>query len=615
MLNPTQNNTSATPRQSGGKGLARKRNRYRWLESKVFQRKEGEVERVVPNPNKNQPVSHSKNSVGGGHIYLPSPQQQEVGVFGVDSNKRINIWNSSAARVTRALTSGSVEDNDTTDDCISRCNNNANSTNNCHQDTSNNNCESDCESDEDPENTKRVIGMSFDDLFPSSLFEISTGAPQQTSLTLVDILENVIQTGEPSMGIPVVRAGRKRGRNEMATNSSSTSSVRFSIDFLPQFKSCPMFVSSRNVSGVVLLCRSDESSPMVVHGHGLNETSIGNNNNNNNHNNNNLIDMARSLTLPVDKPFSRSVGSSGTCPTENETETETEIDNIDKEIETEIDDSFRTCQIDVSHQTNIGIEVQIDLSTNTVEQQSSSNSNSNSNNRLEALQAFGNSDDSSDDDGVHHNHFFNRASPPLGIGNLGMTDSTDDDCDEHENETDEDYRTLFETVDSVIFGVDLLGNINEWNYKMEELTGISRNDAKGRSLLEDTSLPFLPCECTDTGGSVPLESEVHPVLYRAYSGKSTQQFRLNLKSTTTTGISTKTSNPGEEEKHHGMLRVLVASVSPRYNKRGEVMGALFLAGDFTSDSMMFHSIKTDAHELRKLIDTANAPIFGIDAYG
>jgi len=502
----------------------------------------------------------------GGPILLPSAPMlipQVVGVFGVDANKRINIWNDSAARVTGA---GIPNTNEFSFEA---------------------NSEEDGEgsSQADWEQHRRVIGMAMDDLFPSS--DYTTGnvhaasEESRTRSSLIDVLDTVFRTGEPSMAVPFTKAGRKRGREKMSNY--------FAVDFLPQFASCPMFVSSRNVSGVVLVCKSTPRP-------------------NRNEQQQQLLDKPRSLSA---------ASSNGTCPTE----TETEVD-IDKEItETdEIGSSFHTCQIDGSYRTMAASNV-VDSSFHSCQIDSSVRVDNAANimkrnKRLEALEAFEDSsvgEDSTEENGIDQPIFANFPSPPLTERKAVVENG------------DEDYHALFETVDSLIFGVDTAGTINEWNYKMEALTGISRNDAIGRSLLEDTSLPFLPFDASmpdsrkrqSVSSSKTLRGEIEPVLRKAFSGTSTSKMNFRLKSCGSLDAPTNhvRNNQRYTSEQAVQLRHLVSSVSPRYNQDQEVIGALFLSSDLTEGFMFFTRKMTEAHELRKLIDTANAPIFGIDAHG
>eukprot|EP00531_Pseudo-nitzschia_arenysensis_P000480 CAMPEP_0116153182 /NCGR_PEP_ID=MMETSP0329-20121206/21089_1 /TAXON_ID=697910 /ORGANISM="Pseudo-nitzschia arenysensis, Strain B593" /LENGTH=1038 /DNA_ID=CAMNT_0003650035 /DNA_START=421 /DNA_END=3537 /DNA_ORIENTATION=- len=544
MLSPKH--TVGTPRTSAAatiNSLARKRNRTPSDSRKGLPRIESEVfqlsdELVVPKG------AATANQVGGGggHILLPSPPQP-VGVFGVDSNKRINLWNEAADRVTGALSSKIGSDYTEEQD---------------HYDSD------DDSYNEDPEKTRKAFGMSFDDLFPPEIFEISTGTPQESPITMLDVLDKVLETGEPSMAVPVVsKAGRKRCRDEMANS--------FSVDFLPQFKSCPMFVSSTNVSGVILVCKA-ETMTMIRY---RDESDCSN-----------LIDMARSLTMQMDKPRSLSAGSSGTCPTENETETETETtDIIDKEIETEIDDignSFHTCMIDASYRTNFVDNsfrtCQIDVSGNTVKK---------SNRRLEALEAFGTEDDSSEEDG-DDDRFFSLPSPPL----LTPTQRIGNRIIDNQMGSNENYKTLFEelrtlvdTANAPIFGIDADGYVNEWNDKTAEITGYSKQDAIGRLLVET----FICPDIRDSFLAILRSAVQH--------GEGTSNYELEFR--------TKSNQ----------IRHLLLSTTPRFDINNNVVGVVLIAQDVTDSVECDRAVASMVLELQQLLENANVPVFGVDGEG
>jgi len=508
----------ATPRTSAAStigSLFRKRNRSSKDRGELCTIESEAFKLVVPKLDKND-IPHRYNrqrpfSESKGRTTLPQPQQ--VGVFGVDSGKRINMWNDSAAEVTGALPTAkdicdlTEEEEDVTDDDSTE---------------------------------ERIIGMQFDDLFPSSSFELST-EESPLSVSFGDVLDKVFQTGVPSLAVPITaKAGRKRGRDEISD------SMFFIVDFLPQFGPSPP-----TVSGVVMVCRSD----MIIRKLFDREENE----------RNQLIDITHSITTSgdADKPRSLSAGSSGTsetCPTLTEAD-------IEKELEAEIDDSFQTCAIDLSSQHTYPI----DQSFQTVITK---------NKRLDELEAFESP----------------LPAPPI-VKRIGITD-------------DEDYRMLFETVDSIIFGVDLDGNINEWNYRMEELTGIQKESVFGHSMLTDTSLPFLPyrkfSHPDSLNSNLTFRGEVEPVLSKSFNGKSSSDFMMKVK---------RANQQDQGEQQAEKMSHIIASVSPRYNHREEIIGVLFLAQDQTEGFTHFHSIRTEAHELRTLIDTANAPIFGINAQG
>ena len=45
-----------------------------------------------------------------------------------------------------------------------------------------------------------------------------------------------------------------------------------------------------------------------------------------------------------------------------------------------------------------------------------------------------------------------------------------------------ELRQLVDTANAPIFGIDVLGNVNEWNDKTAEITGFSKDEAFGKPL-------------------------------------------------------------------------------------------------------------------------------------
>merc|ERR1719247_3328052 len=48
-----------------------------------------------------------------------------------------------------------------------------------------------------------------------------------------------------------------------------------------------------------------------------------------------------------------------------------------------------------------------------------------------------------------------------------------------------DLRLLIDTANAPIFGIDADGRVNEWNRKMAAITGFSKEEVAGRSLVQD----------------------------------------------------------------------------------------------------------------------------------
>ena len=63
------------------------------------------------------------------------------------------------------------------------------------------------------------------------------------------------------------------------------------------------------------------------------------------------------------------------------------------------------------------------------------------------------------------------------------------------------------------------------------------------------------------------------------------------------------------------IRYLLVNAATRRDPDGKIIGVVGVAQDVTESSKNDRAVAAMAHELRQLIDTANAPIFGIDVNG
>mmetsp|Transcript_106204 Transcript_106204/g.216520 ORF Transcript_106204/g.216520 Transcript_106204/m.216520 type:complete len:655 (-) Transcript_106204:2408-4372(-) len=553
--------------------------------------------------------------------------RQPSGVFGVDSGKRINLWNESVASITGVVVPSSSQNenasgNDSSDD--------------------------------------EVLGRPFESIFPSSSFSVSTTTTTTTttrnegpsaattstpaSMSLSDLLETVFRTGRSTKDVAVAAAskrpsvaGRKRTRDEMGTGNnarvSPTATKEFVIDLLPQFEfgvvpseknGTPTTNNDRcrkrRVTGVVFVVRNHHTQSARR----MSPRWQDNNNSSNNNNNNgassfvtpsfafettarSLISIAHSISMPPKSSILSSVSESTSLLLE---ETET----------------YQTTPMVSS----------VSLSSSTASISASTVSSSSHGAASAAIE--------------NSSQLFRQIPTPplceLQKPRLSVYETPpappshanpNNDADSNKDNQDKDYRTLFETVDAILFGVDRTGRINEWNHKMEDLTGIPKETAMGRSLLDDsTFLPIAPaCATMNRPAPTLLRETFAPVLSEACRGRSTSQLHLAIqhrsKSSTpnnTAGKEQQQPRPASNNTDHGQEeqeeeqqpprnepRHIIANGSPRYDAKMKVVGAVFVACDVTECFTEFLTIKTTANELRKLIDTANAPIFGIDANG
>ena len=147
-----------------------------------------------------------------------------------------------------------------------------------------------------------------------------------------------------------------------------------------------------------------------------------------------------------------------------------------------------------------------------------------------------------------------------------------------------DLSMLVETANAPIFGIDDSGLVNEWNRKAAQITGFSRDEVMGRSLVKD----FITAD---------YQNAVQEVLQNALRGEETANFEFPLY-----------TKEGER------VEVLL-NAATRRNAVGTVTGVVGVGQDITDRKNAETRVSLLAADLRLLIDSANAPIIGIDAFG
>ncbi|MBT3742021.1 MAG: PAS domain S-box protein, partial [Polaribacter sp.] len=147
-----------------------------------------------------------------------------------------------------------------------------------------------------------------------------------------------------------------------------------------------------------------------------------------------------------------------------------------------------------------------------------------------------------------------------------------------------ELRQFIETANAPIFGIDSQGLVNEWNQTSEKITGFTKKDVLGKDLVQ-------------TYITEDYQKAVKQVLDDALLGKETANYEFPL--------FTKTKE---------RVMVLLNS-STRRNANGEVTGVLGVGQDITQIDKLRTESESIAKELRQFIETANAPIFGIDSQG
>jgi PAS domain S-box-containing protein len=147
-----------------------------------------------------------------------------------------------------------------------------------------------------------------------------------------------------------------------------------------------------------------------------------------------------------------------------------------------------------------------------------------------------------------------------------------------------ELRQLVDTANAPIFGIDVLGNVNEWNDKTAEITGFNKDEAMNKPLVSTFVEP-------------KLRQSVQDVLDNALRGNETSNYSLEFR--------TKSSE----------IRYLLVNATTRRDAENNISGVVGVAQDVTEAEMKDRAVGAMGRELRQLVDTANAPIFGIDVHG
>ena len=142
---------------------------------------------------------------------------------------------------------------------------------------------------------------------------------------------------------------------------------------------------------------------------------------------------------------------------------------------------------------------------------------------------------------------------------------------------EQEYTRVIDTANAPIFGVDQNGQINIWNRKAAEIMQYTSEEVMGRNLVQE----FI----TDD-----FKSAVNSVLNQALNGIDTANFEFPLITKSATRVE------------------ILLNATPRYDLRGEVVGVVGIGQDITERI-------AQENEYTRLIDSANAPIFGVDEHG
>ncbi len=198
----------------------------------------------------------------------------------------------------------------------------------------------------------------------------------------------------------------------------------------------------------------------------------------------------------------------------------------------------------------------------------------------------------------------------------------------------QELQTFIDTANAPIFGIDAQGLVNEWNNKAAAITGFSRLEVLGKNLVQVTSTFAREIS---TSSAIPLRistlhlrcmpkceekscSTHHSVYFRLNRLRQdfiTQEYQVSVKEVLDNALKGRETANFEfplYTKDRQRVEVLL-NATTRRDVSGAVVGMIGVGQDITERKQVEVEKAQVAQELQTFIDTANAPIFGIDACG
>jgi PAS domain S-box-containing protein len=133
-----------------------------------------------------------------------------------------------------------------------------------------------------------------------------------------------------------------------------------------------------------------------------------------------------------------------------------------------------------------------------------------------------------------------------------------------------DLERLIRTANAPIFGVDVLGNVNEWNDKVSQLTGYSKEEVLGQNLVE-------------TLITENFKSSVNSVIDQALQGEEQSNYESPIRTKT-----------GET------IQLLINSTSRR-SDQGDIIGVVGIAQDITKRLEAESNLRSEQGSLKLLV--------------
>ena len=114
-----------------------------------------------------------------------------------------------------------------------------------------------------------------------------------------------------------------------------------------------------------------------------------------------------------------------------------------------------------------------------------------------------------------------------------------------------ELRQLVDTANAPIFGIDVNGNVNEWNNKTADITGFTKEEAFDKPLVSTFIVPSL-------------RNSVQEVLDKALHGNETSNYEL------------------EFETKSKEIRYLLVNATTRRDAENNIVGGKFLSQNASS---------------------------------
>ena len=161
-----------------------------------------------------------------------------------------------------------------------------------------------------------------------------------------------------------------------------------------------------------------------------------------------------------------------------------------------------------------------------------------------------------------------------------MIEQERDEAAKERDRAAKDLERLIDSANAPIFGINVDGSVNEWNQQASKIMGYSKEEVLGKHLVKNYISP-------------EFQVAVQKVLDDALRGEETANFEFPLFS------------------KYGKRVEILLNASTRKDLSNNIVGVVGVGQDITGIKIAERDRQRVADDLARLIDRANAPIFGI----